>query len=243
VSATSRRAALRLIGAAPLGVGFGLTAAEALLAGEHAAKALRAAARGQAYKPRFFTAHEWRTVRVLVDLILPADERSGGATDAGVPEFMDFLMTDPMEEDRSREARQTAMRGGLAWIDAESRRRFGRTFVECAEAERRALLDDIAYAKDEEEDEDEEETPDPRDRRVRLRHGPSFFHSFRDLTASGFWSSRMGVEDLGYVGNTFVAEWKGPPPEVLRKLGLEVRDEARPRVVPPDGGPDRAPAG
>jgi hypothetical protein len=62
---------------------------------------------------------------------------------------------------------------------------------------------------------------EPRDLRVRIKHGPSFFSSFRDLTASGFWSSKMGVEDLKYVGNTFVAEWKGAPPEVLARLGLE----------------------
>ena len=132
---------------------------------------------------------------------------------------MDFFLTDPFEDDRSRERRQTAMRGGLAWIDAESRRRFEKTFAECADAERRALLNDIAYGKgDEGEGDDPQERPDLR---VRLQHGPSFFSSFRDLTASGFWSSRMGIEDLAYVGNAFVLEWKGPPAEVLRKLGVE----------------------
>jgi gluconate 2-dehydrogenase gamma chain len=216
-----RRSALRLIGAAPLAVGFGVTAAQAEQAREKATLALRAAAQGQAYKPKFFTSHEWETVKVLVDLIIPRDERSGSATDAGVPEFMDLLMTDPLENDRGREARQTTMRGGLAWIDAECRRRFGHAFLECSAAERVALLDDIAYVKDRDADHDDDEAPEPRDLRVRLRHGPSFFNSLRDLTASGFWSSRMGVEDLGYKGNTFVAEWKGPPPEVLRKLGVE----------------------
>ena len=213
-----RRGALRLIGGAPLIVGFGIGTAEAQLAHEHAAKAVKAAAKGQPYKPKFFTAHEWETVRTLVDLIIPRDERSGSATDAGVPEFMDFIMTDPMENDRGREWRQTAMRGGLAWIDAESRKRFGQAFVEGADPQRRALLDDIAHSK---EDESEDETHDPSDLRVRLRHGPSFFNSFRDLTASGFWSSRMGVEDLAYQGNGVVAEWKGCPSEALRKLGLE----------------------
>jgi gluconate 2-dehydrogenase gamma chain len=217
MSGIDRRSALRLIGAAPLGLGFGVTVAEAQSAGEKAGAAVRAAARGQAYKPKFFTSHEWDTVRVLVDLIIPRDERSGSATEAGVPEFMDVLMMDAFEDPRGLEHRQTAMRGGLAWIDTECRRRFGRAFVECAATERTALLDDIAYAKDD----DDEGARDPRDLRVRLRHGPSFFNSFRDLTASGFWSSKMGVEDLGYIGNTFVAEWKGPPPEVLRKLGLE----------------------
>jgi gluconate 2-dehydrogenase gamma chain len=211
-----RRDALRLLGGAPLALGFALTGAETAAAAAHAETALAAAAKGQAYAPRFFNAHEWETVRVLVDLILPKDERSGSATDAGVPEFMDFIVTDPMESDRGRESRQTAMRGGLAWIDSECIERFGHELVSCSDAERAALLDDIAFTQ-----EPDGEAPDPRDLRVRLRHGAAFFASFRDLTASGFWSSRMGVEDLGYQGNTFVAEWKGCPPEALRKLGLE----------------------
>ena len=218
MSETSRRDALRMIGAA---VGFGVGIAQAEAAGVHAAAALQAAARGQAYKPRFFTPREWETVRILVDLILPRDERSGSATEAGVPEFMDFLMNDPADSDRARESRQTAMRGGLAWIHAICVRRFGRDFVECTEAERVALLDEIAYEKPDEDGTVEREPRDLRDLRVRVEHGPAFFHSFRDLTASGFWTSKMGIQDLGYVGNTLVAEWKGPPPEVLKRLGIE----------------------
>ena len=138
-------------------------------------------------------------MRLLVDLIIPKDERSGSATDAAVPEFMDFMMID-------QPARQTAMRGGLGWLDRECVSRFDKTFVACAPAERTQVLDDIAW---------------PRRARPALSHGVSFFNGFRDLTASGFWSSRMGVEDLQYMGNTYVAEWKDPPPEVLKKLGLE----------------------
>jgi len=212
-----RRGALKLIGSVPVAMGFALSTAEALLAREHAAKAVAATATGLLYKPKFFTPHEWQTVRTLVDLIIPKDERSGSATDAGVPEFMDFIMTDPKENDRGREWRQTSMRGGLAWIDAESVKRFGHDFVSCADSERHALLDDIAFSKGD----DEDDRADPRDLRVNLRHGPAFFASFRDLTASGFWSSKMGVDDLAYQGNTYVAEWKGCPPEALRKLGLE----------------------
>jgi hypothetical protein len=218
MSVTSRRSALRLIGSAPLALGFGLGPASAARAAEQAAKAVTAARRGPAYKPKFFNAHEWETVRALVDLILPRDERSGSATDAGVPEFMDFFLTDPYEDDRSRERRQTTMRGGLAWIDAECRRRFeGKSFLECAEGERTAFLDEIAYWKGDEEDDRAMRERRPQ---VVLRHGPNFFNSFRDLTASGFWSSKMGVEDLGYKGNTFVREFTDPPAEVLRKLGL-----------------------
>jgi gluconate 2-dehydrogenase gamma chain len=215
-----RRAAMRLISGAPLAVGFGLTAADASLAHAHAEKALKAAAKGQPYQPGFFTPHEWETVRFLVDQILPRDERSGSATDAGVPEFMDFLMADPVLDERSREARQTSMRGGLAWIDAECRRRFGQDLVSSSGEQQRALLDEIAFSRNDGEDDDEPRGEPREARAVRLRHGPAFFHSFRDLTASGFWSSRMGMDDLGYLGNTATV-WEGPPPEVLRKLGLD----------------------
>ena len=213
-----RRSALRLIGTAPIAVAFTLGANEAAEAAEKAATAVKAAAAGKAYVPKFFNPQEWKTVRILVDMIIPKDERSGSATDAGVPEFMDYLMNDPTDTDLQRERRQTAMRGGLAWINSVSERRFGHGFAEATEAERTAILDEIAYSKDEQED--EAEMREPRDLRVMVKHGPSFFNSFRDLTASGFWSSKMGVDDLGYVGNRFVAEWKGAPPEVLAKLGL-----------------------
>jgi len=213
-----RRSALRLIGTAPIAVAFTLGANEAAAAAEKAATAVKAAAAGKPYVPKFFNPQEWKTVRILVDMIIPKDERSGSATDAGVPEFMDYLMNDPTDTDLQRERRQTAMRGGLAWINSVSERRFGHGFAEASETERTAILDEIAYSKDEQED--EAEMREPRDLRVMVKHGPSFFNSFRDLTASGFWSSKMGVEDLGYVGNRFVAEWKGAPPEVLAKLGL-----------------------
>jgi hypothetical protein len=151
--------------------------------------------------PGFFSPHEWETVRVLVDIMIPRDARSGSATDAGVPEFMDFIMLDG-----DNERRQTAMRGGLAWLDVECRERFDHDFLSCTEEERTAVLDDIAYP----------------DRAATSRsQGVAFFNSFRDLTASGFWSSKMGVMDLEYMGNTALGEWTGCPEEQLRKLGVE----------------------
>jgi hypothetical protein len=217
MSEVARRTVLGWLAGAPLAAGLGTP--RLLRAQEHAAEAVAGAAQGHPYAPAFFNENEWQTVRILADLILPADERSGSATDAGVPEFMDFMMNDPAAGDLEKELRQTAMRGGLAWIDAECRRRFGHDFVACSDAERLALLDEIAYPPPEEEDEIDER--DPRDLTVvPPRHGPAFFNSFRDLVASGFWSSEMGVRDLDYRGNSAV-EWTGPPPEVLRKLGLE----------------------
>jgi len=154
--------------------------------------------RGAPYEPKVFTAHEWETVRMLVDLIIPKDARSGSATDAGVPEFMDFMLGD----DRDLE---TPVRGGLAWLDHECDDRYGKTFVTASDAERGALLDDIAW---------------PRKAKPEHAAGVAFFNSFRNLTASGFWSSKMGIEDLQYQGNRFVTEWQGCPPEALAKLGV-----------------------
>jgi hypothetical protein len=214
-----RRDALRLIGAAPLALGFG-----AAVLGEattHAAEAVKAAAKGVAYRPKFFTPHEWQTVRVLVDLIIPRDERSGSATDAGVPEFMDYLMNDPTDSDTiSRGAPdRDAGRPGLDQLHlrAALRPRLRRLHRGRAHG----ALDEIAYFKGHGEEEEEAEMREPKQLLVHIHHGPSFFHSFRDLTASGFWSSKMGIADLGYSGNTFVAEWTGGAPrEVLDQLGV-----------------------
>jgi len=179
----------------------------ALLAKAHIAAALACtgadAARVQSsvgadYQPTFFDDHEYATVRFLVDILIPRDARSGSATDAGVPEFMDFLMTDQPE-------RQLAMRGGLAWLDLECQERFDKRFLECETSERESLLDEITY---------------PDRAAPELSHGVEFMNGFRNLTATGFFSSKMGVEDLQYLGNEFVTEWTGCPDEALEKLGV-----------------------
>jgi gluconate 2-dehydrogenase gamma chain len=193
----NRRQLLQLLGSAPLAAGFTWTDAEAAQAAKDA-QAARAPAARAAYKPKFFTAREYTMAGVLANLIIPKDEHSGSATDAGVPEFMDFMMIDQPN-------RQTAMRGGLAWVDLQCQDRFDKRFLECIDAERAAVLDDIAW---------------PQRAKPELAAGVAFFNSFRDLTASGFWSSKLGVEDLKYIGNTMVPEWKGCPPEALKKLGL-----------------------
>jgi hypothetical protein len=212
MSGVTRREMLLMLGAAGVGAAIGVSPAVV----ERVSRSTRKAVDAGGFQPAFFTPHEWRTVRVLADIVIPADERSGSATDAGVPEFMDFLMTDTTDDERWRESRRTAMRGGLAWIDSTCLRRFGKRFAECTETERTALLDDIAYTKADADD----GLLHPGLARPKVEPGPAFFNSFRDLTASGFFSSQMGVEDLQYKGNTFVAEFKGPPPEVLARLGL-----------------------
>ena len=196
-----RRQALKTLAAVPIAAAaITWSEADARAAADSAWQARQTAARTQAkYSPKFFTAHEWATVAVLVDLIIPKDEKSGSATDAAVPEFMDFMMID-------QATRQTAMRGGLAWLDAECDRRFDKTFLACADADRRAVLDDISWPR--------------RTTKPGLAYGVTFFSSFRDLTASGFFTSKMGMADLEYIGNTFVPEFTGCPPAWLKKLGV-----------------------
>jgi len=198
--AISRRKALKTLGAVPLAASFTWTPADAAQAQQRATTARAAAAAAKKpFAPKFFTAHEHATVRALVDLIIPKDERSGSATDAGVPEFMDFMMLD-------QPARQVAMRGGLKWLDSECLRRFDKTFLDCTGAQRTAVLDDLAW---------------PEKASPLLSQGVAFFSGFRDLTASGFWSSKMGVNDLHYMGNTFNPDWNGCPPEALQKIGVK----------------------
>lgn len=194
-----RRELLKLLTSAPLTASLAWSAEEATAASASADAALQGQAGGTPYAPRFFTAHEWETVRVLVDLIIPRDDRSGSATDAGVPEFMDFIVFD-------QPARQTAMRGGLAWLDNECLRRFDKTFVQCGGPERTAVLDDIAW---------------PTRAAPERVHGVAFFNSFRDLTAAGYWTSRMGILDLQYIGNRSVAQWRGCPDEALKRLDVK----------------------
>ena len=194
----NRRDALGLIGAVPMAALI-VTQEEAA----HAAARVRerqsqAVASGQAYALRFFTTREFAAVGALADLIIPRDSRSGSASDAGAPEFIDYIVAE-------QPARQTAMRGGLVWLDSECRRRFDKAFLECADNERRQVLDDIAW---------------PGRARPEMTHGVAFFTAMRDLVATGFWSSRIGVEDLGYLGNRPVGEWTGAPPEVLKRLGV-----------------------
>jgi hypothetical protein len=192
---TSRRDVLKILLAAPAAT-FSWTDSEAAQAAVSAQAARTAAPK--LFSPKFFTAMELKLVTTLADIIIPKDERSGSASDAGVPEFMDFMMID-------QPARQVAMRGGLAWLDHECQRRFDKVFLDCSDVQRTAVLDDIAW---------------PAQARPEFAHGVAFFTSFRDLTAAGFWTTRMGIDDLQYMGNRSVARWNGCPDAALKKLGV-----------------------
>jgi gluconate 2-dehydrogenase gamma chain len=162
--------------------------------------------------PSFFNAHELRTVRMLGDYVIPRDARSGSATDAKVPEYIDYLLG---EKDASETSR-TEMRGGLAWLDAEMSRRFGKRFIDATDAQRRQLLDDIAY---------------PDKAPAGMSQGVAFFNRFRDMTASGFYSSAIGWHDVQYIGNTFNPGYDGCPPAALEKLGVSY-DVMNTRIAP-----------
>jgi gluconate 2-dehydrogenase gamma chain len=145
------------------------------------------------YQRKTFDDHQWLTVCVLCDLIIPADERSGSATQAGVPEFLDDWIAFRTSEDENQKL-QAEIFGGLMWLDRESRRLFQKDFADAAPEQQKQILDRIAYP----------------DRAAKEDHiWVIFFNQFRNLTVSGFFSSKMGIVDLPYLGNTAVAEWKG----------------------------------
>ena len=149
------------------------------------------------WETQFFTDHEFETVRQLANMIIPADDRSGNAEDAGVPQFIDFMMLD-------RPANQTPMRGGLRWLDVQCQKKFDRKFIDCSEDQKKEMLDEIAY---------------PDDAKPEMQTGVTFFNRFRDLVASGFWSSKIGIEDIGYMGNQPFG-WQGCSDEAHDHLGL-----------------------
>jgi hypothetical protein len=200
-----RREAVKAFALLPFAFAWDLTAPQL----ERAASVFKTAP-AAAYVPKFFTREEWRTVGMLADYIIPRDERSGSATDAKVPEYMDFLLADKEASDSSK----VSMRGGLGWLDIECEERFGSPFVRATDAQRRQVLDDIAW---------------PAKARPELSQGVAFFNRFRDLTASGFFSSEMGWKDVRYVGNVFNPGYAGCPPDALSKLGV-TGDEMKTRV-------------
>jgi len=194
----NRRDVLKALSLAPLAASIGGAPTQL----ERVARKMEALEGGvTSAAPVFFTLHEWATVRLLVDYIIPRDERSGSATDAKVPEFLDFLLADS----ETTAVNRTAIHGGLAWLDNECQHRFSKTFVGATDAQRRQVLDDIAW---------------PKKAAPEMHYGAMFFSRFRDLTASGFFSSQMGWQDVQYKGNVALPAWNGCPPEALKKLGV-----------------------
>jgi hypothetical protein len=144
----------------------------------------------------FFTPHEMKVITLLSDIIIPADAVSGSASQAKVPEFIEFIVKDMPEH-------QTPLRGGLRWLDVQSARRFDKSFVDVTDKQRLELVDLIAY---------------PEKAAPEMKQGVSFFNLMRDLVTTGFYTSEMGVKDLDYKGNV-PNQWNGVPDDVLKQYG------------------------
>lgn len=146
---------------------------------------------------KFFTADEMATITILGDIIIPKDSVSGSASDAKVADFIEFMVKDDPDY-------QTPLRGGLRWLDMQSLKRFDKSFADISDAERIQIVDDIAY---------------PAKAKPGMAQGVSFFNTMRNLTATGFFTSEIGVKDVGYMGNV-PNQWNGVPDDVLKQYGL-----------------------
>lgn len=145
----------------------------------------------------FFTKDEMATIAILADIIIPKDEISGSATEAKVPEFIDFIVND-------MPAHQVPMRGGLRWLDMQCLKRYEKSFADCSDQQRIEMVDEIAY---------------PEKAKPEMKQGVSFFNLMRNLTATGFYSTEMGWKDIGYTGNQ-PNQWNGVPDDVLKQYNL-----------------------
>lgn len=192
----NRRDLLKVIGVAPAAVIIPIASG---IANPSQALHDSAATTQNAYKQKFFNDHEYRTFMALSDWIIPADERSGSATQAGVPECADQLLS------ISHEMMGTEVRGSLTWIDMECNRLYEHNFVDCTTAQQKQILDRIAYP-------DKAASADV--------NAAAAFNRVRDVVLGAFFSSEMGVKDLPYLGNKFVEEWNGCPEPDLKQLGV-----------------------
>ncbi|MBS1918685.1 MAG: gluconate 2-dehydrogenase subunit 3 family protein [Bacteroidetes bacterium] len=147
---------------------------------------------------KFFTPEEMATITILADIIIPKDEVSGSASDAKVPGFIEFIVKDMPEH-------QVPLRGGLRWLDVECMKRYEKSFKDCSKQQQIEMVDDIAYPE--------------RKLKPGMSQGVKFFNRMRDLTATGFYTSEIGVKDLDYKGNQ-PNQWNGVPDDVLKQYGL-----------------------
>jgi len=149
----------------------------------------------------FFDEHEMKTISILADIIIPKDEVSGSASEAGVPDFIEFIVKDMPDY-------QIPLRGGIKWLDVQCLKRFNTDFASCSHGQQIEMVDEIAY---------------PEKAKPEYKQGVAFFNTMRDLTATGFYTTRMGIADLGYIGNK-PNQWDGVPKEVLDQYGLKYDD-------------------
>lgn len=164
-----------------------------LHAAEHAHHIIateKATAKG--YAPKLFSAHEYKTLQTLCQTIIPPDADSGGAIEAGAPEFIDLLSSENEQWGRT-------LRGGLLWLDATCSDRYEKAYLDCSVDQQKEILDLIAYRKNAVTD-------------ASLSQAVNFFSFLRNMTADGFFTSEIGIKYLGYIGSTFLTEFPGCPP-------------------------------
>jgi Gluconate 2-dehydrogenase subunit 3 len=159
---------------------------------QHMIAAEKAAAPAKGYTPKFFSAHDYKTLQALCQAIIPADADSPGAIEAGAPEFIDLLSSENKDY-------QVTLGGGLMWLDGTCSDRYGKVYLDCAPEQQKEILDKIAYRKNAMTD-------------ASLNQGVAFFSFLRNITADGFFTSQVGIKYLGYIGNTFLKEFPGCPP-------------------------------
>lgn len=147
---------------------------------------------------KFFDDHEMKTITILADIIIPKDETSGSATDAGVPAFIEFIAKDMPDH-------QVPLRGGLKWLDIQCMRAYGKSFADCSSQQQIEMVDQIAF---------------PEQAKPGMEQGVAFFNRMRDLTVTGFFTSEIGIKDLGYAGNQ-PNQWDGVPQEILDQYGVK----------------------
>lgn len=152
--------------------------------------------------PLTLTEAQRHTVAALCDVIIPADEKSPSASAVGVHDFIDEWISAPYEANRRD---RELILDGLKWIEEESQKRFGQTFVNAIGRQRSAICDDLCY--------EPEAKPE-------FKKAAQFFARFRDLTAGGFYTTPEGMKDVGYIGNVPLASFDGPPAGLIKKLGL-----------------------
>jgi gluconate 2-dehydrogenase gamma chain len=144
------------------------------------------------YAPKFFAAHEYKTLQALCQTIIPADADSGGAIEAGAPEFIDLLTSENTEY-------QVKLEGGLMWLDGTCSDRYGKVYLDCSPQQQKEILDQIGYRKNALTD-------------LSLTQGIEFFSFLRNMTSDGFFTSEIGIKYLGYIGSAFLKEFPGCPP-------------------------------
>ena len=193
IESVSRRALLKSLSmGAVAGSVLRVIPMQAAEAAHHMIAAEKADAKGGAYIPKYFDAHQYKTLQSLCETIFPADADAGGAIEAGAPEFIDLLTSENTEL-------QATLGGGMKWLETTCSTRNGKAYLDCTAEQQKAILDQIAFRKNFEQD-------------PALLEPTEFFILLRNMTADAFFSSKIGIKYLGYKGNTFLTEFPGCPP-------------------------------